>query len=84
MRASWPMTAAEGVYVGRLARGEAVPHFPGACAREDCAHLTLWHGEHGKFKGRPCRRCACPGYVEQPATPPEPPDWLADCAAGVL
>ena len=35
----------------RLARGEAVPGGPGACDRDGCAHLTLWHGEHGRYRG---------------------------------
>jgi hypothetical protein len=53
-----------------LSRGESVPGGPGACA--DCGHLTLWHGEHGRYRGRPCRRCACPAFRE-PGTDPEPP-----------
>ena len=50
----------------RLSRGEAVPGGPGACARGGCAHLTLWHGEHGRYRGKPCRQCDCPAYVPQP------------------
>src|SRR6266851_2693618 len=50
----------------RLSRGEAVPGGPGACDRDGCAHLTLWHGERGRYRGRPCRQCGCPAYVPQP------------------
>ncbi len=50
----------------RLSRGEPVPGGPGACARPGCAHLTLWHGEHGRYRGRPCRKCDCPAYMPQP------------------
>ena len=42
------MTDQEGIPQDRLARGEAVPGGPGACDRDGCAHLTLWHGEHGR------------------------------------
>ena len=52
--------------IDRLARGEAVPGGPGACDRNGCAHLTLWHGEHGRYRGRPCRQCDCPAYLPQP------------------
>jgi hypothetical protein len=50
----------------RLSRGAAVPGGPGACDRPGCAHLTLWHGEHGQYRKRPCRQCDCPAYVLQP------------------
>jgi hypothetical protein len=50
----------------RLSRGEAVPGGPGACDRDGCAHLTLWHGENGRYRGKPCRQCDCPAYVAQP------------------
>ncbi|HLN70847.1 MAG TPA: DUF3631 domain-containing protein [Streptosporangiaceae bacterium] len=60
------MTDQEGILHDRLARGEAVPGGPGACARDGCAHLTLWHGEHGRYRKRPCRQCGCPSYVPQP------------------
>jgi hypothetical protein len=49
-----------------LSRGDAVPGGPGACDRPGCAHLTLWHGEHGRYRRRPCRQCGCPAYVDQP------------------
>ena len=57
------MTDQEGIQHDRLARGEAVPGGPGACDRDGCAHLTLWHGEHGRYRKRPCRQCGCPAYV---------------------
>jgi hypothetical protein len=60
------MTEEEGTLTGRLARGEAVPGGPGACDRDGCAHLTLWHGEHGRYRAKPCRQCDCPAYVPQP------------------
>jgi hypothetical protein len=50
----------------RLSRGEAVPGGPGACGRDGCAHLTLRHGENGRYRGRPCRQCGCPAYLPQP------------------
>ncbi|MGD0607092.1 MAG: DUF3631 domain-containing protein [Streptosporangiaceae bacterium] len=50
----------------QLSRGEPVPGGPGACDRPGCAHLTLWHGEHGRYRGKPCRQCHCPAYVPQP------------------
>jgi DNA invertase Pin-like site-specific DNA recombinase len=48
----------------RLSRGLPVPGGPGACDR--CAHLTLWHGEHGRYRGRPCRvtGCRCTAFAE--------------------
>jgi Protein of unknown function (DUF3631) len=60
------MTDQEGILQDRLARGEAVPGGPGACDRGGCAHLTLWHGEHGRYRKRPCRQCDCPAYLPQP------------------
>ena len=60
------MTEEEGILTDRLARGEAVPGGPGACDRDGCAHLTLWHGEHGRYNKRPCRQCGCPAYLPQP------------------
>src|SRR5260370_29254641 len=60
------MTDQEGILHDRLARGEAVPGGPGACDRDGCAHLTLWHGERGRYRKRPCRQCSCPSYVAQP------------------
>ena len=60
------MTDYDGILTDRLARGQAVPGGPGACDRPGCAHLTLWHGEHGRYRGRPCRQCGCPAYVPQP------------------
>jgi hypothetical protein len=56
----------EGAMQDRLSRGEAVPGGPGACDRDGCAHLTLWHGEHGRYRGRPCQQCSCTAYVPQP------------------
>ena len=60
------ITDQEGTEEDRLSRGEAVPGGPGACDRDGCAHLTLRHGEHGRYRGRPCRQCDCPAYVAQP------------------
>jgi hypothetical protein len=60
------MTEEEGIQGDRLSRGEAVPGGPGACDRDGCAHLTLWHGEHGRYRKRPCRKCDCPAYLPQP------------------
>jgi hypothetical protein len=60
------MTEEEGIQGDQLGRGEAVPGGPGACDRPGCAHLTLWHGEHGRYRGRPCQQCDCPTYVPQP------------------
>jgi len=60
------MTDEEGILQDRLARGEAVPGGPGACDRDGCAHLTMWHGEHGRYRKRPCRQCDCPAYLPQP------------------
>jgi hypothetical protein len=56
----------EGNQQDQLSRGEAVPGGPGACDRDGCAHLTLWHGEHGRYRKRPCRQCSCPAYLPQP------------------
>jgi hypothetical protein len=73
-----PMCAAEGELAGRLSRGEPVPGGPGACAREGCGHLTLLHGEHGKYqsfsrksgtcRGKPCTKCGCPAFAAQGGT----------------
>jgi hypothetical protein len=60
------MTQEESAIQDRLARGEPVPGASGACDRDGCAHLTLWHGEHGRYRKRPCRKCGCPSYVPQP------------------
>jgi hypothetical protein len=60
------MTDQEGTISDRLSRGEAVPGGPGACDRPGCAHLALWHGNNGRYRGRPCRQCECPAYVPQP------------------
>jgi len=68
-----PMCRAEGELAGRLSLGESVPGGPGACAREGCGHLTLWHGGHGQYQalrkgvqhGKPCTRCGCPAYGAQ-------------------
>ena len=45
----------------RLARGEAVPGGPGACDRDGCTHLTLWHGGHGRYRGRALPPVRLPG-----------------------
>lgn len=50
----------------RLSAGESVPGGPGACARAGCAHLTLWHGPNGRFKGQPCLKCECPAFTGEP------------------
>lgn len=63
-RRTGTMTAAEGAATDRLARGEAVPGGPGACAGPSCAHGRPWHSRHGK---RRCERCPCPGYVRYAA-----------------
>ena len=47
----------------RLSRGEAVPGGPGACAT--CGHLTLWHGQSGRYRNKPCTKCDCPAYTDQ-------------------
>jgi hypothetical protein len=47
----------------RLSAGEAVPGGPGACAREGCAHLILWHERRGK--SRACGKCGCPAYTTE-------------------
>jgi hypothetical protein len=51
--------------LARLSEGEAVPGHPAACKREGCAHLALWHGQNGKFKGQPCGKCECPGFTRE-------------------
>jgi hypothetical protein len=60
------MTEEEAIAADRLSHGEAVPGGPGACDRDGCAHLTLWHGQNGRYRAKPCRQCGCPGYVPQP------------------
>jgi hypothetical protein len=75
---NWPMTAEDGRICDLLARGEAVPGGPGACAREGCHHLTLWHrGERDNrsYRKQPCRKCRCPGWTDEVGAemPPEPP-----------
>jgi hypothetical protein len=64
---NWPMTAEDGRVADLLSRGEAVPGGPGACTREGCHHLTLWHGEHGRYRDRPCTRpgCRCTGFTDE-------------------
>ena len=59
-------TDQEGTVEDRLSRGQAVPGGPGACDRPGCAHLTLRHGQNGRYRGKPCRQCGCPAYVAQP------------------
>jgi hypothetical protein len=44
-----------------LSRGESVPGGPGACAT--CGHLTLWHGTHGRYRGKPCTKCDCRAFT---------------------
>jgi hypothetical protein len=56
------MTPREGELTDRLARGEAVPGGPGACARDDCAHALVRHSRHGRKR---CERCPCPGFERQ-------------------
>jgi hypothetical protein len=56
----------EGTEEDRLSRGLAVPSGPGACDRDGCGHLTLWHGQNGRYRGKPCQQCGCPAYVAQP------------------
>ncbi|HEY1818923.1 MAG TPA: hypothetical protein VGG83_03265 [Trebonia sp.] len=63
-----PRTPLDASVADRLSRGESVPGGPGACA--DCGHLTLWHGETGRYRGRPCARCRCRAYADTPSTPP--------------
>jgi hypothetical protein len=65
---SWPMKPEDGVKADALSRGESVPGGPGACA--DCGHLTLWHGEHGRYQGRSCTRCRCRAFTDAPTAPP--------------
>jgi len=65
---SRPMTPDDGIKADALSRGESVPGGPGACA--DCGHLTLWHGEHGRYRGRPCTRCGCRAFTDVPTAPP--------------
>jgi hypothetical protein len=60
-----PQPLDEHELLARLSEGEAVPGHPAACAREGCAHLTLWHGENGRFKGKPCGKCPCPGFTRE-------------------
>jgi biotin operon repressor len=45
----------------RLSRGESVPDGPGTCAA--CGHLTLWHGDHGQYRNKPCRKCRCAAFT---------------------
>jgi hypothetical protein len=54
-------SAGEDEQRARLSEGRSVPGGPGACAREGCAHLTLWHERKGKF--RACRKCPCPAFT---------------------
>lgn len=63
----------------RLSAGEAVPGGPGACTRDGCGHLTLWHGDAIRgylHKGQPCRKCRCPGWTDEPGAvmPPRAPE----------
>lgn len=58
-----PQPPGEHDLAARLSEGESVPGGPGACAREGCAHLTLWHGRPGRFRDGPCRQCPCPAFT---------------------
>lgn len=58
-----PRPAGEDGQAARLSAGESVPGGPGACSREGCAHLTLWHERKGKF--RACRQCPCPAFTTE-------------------
>jgi len=58
-----PRPEGEDEMAARLSAGESVPGGPGACAREGCAHLTLWHERKGKF--RACRQCPCPAFTTE-------------------
>lgn len=71
------MTPEDGEVCDRLARGEAVPGGPGACTREGCGHLTLWHRKgsgYPNYKRQPCEKCRCPRWTDEPGAvmPPEP------------
>lgn len=54
------MTPAEGMLTDRLARGEAVPGGPGACARPGCGHAKVWHSATNRR--HPCEQCNCPQF----------------------
>jgi len=60
-----PQSPDEHELAARLSEGEAVPGAHGACTREGCAHLTLWHGANGRFNGKPCRNCPCPAFTTE-------------------
>ena len=62
---SWPITPEHGRMTDALSRGESVPGAPGACAT--CGHLTLWHGDHGQYRNKPCRKCQCAAFTTPPA-----------------
>lgn len=54
-----PMTAYEGGLVDRLARGEAVPEHPSACASvPGCGHAKIWHKQRSGRLG-PCQAPGC-------------------------
>jgi hypothetical protein len=55
------VTPAEGEATDRLARGEAVPGGPGACARPGCGHAKVWLAHLNRR--HPCERCGCRGFV---------------------
>jgi hypothetical protein len=62
------MTPAEGIVTDWLARGDAVPGGPGACARDGCAHAKVHHNLRNRV--HQCQRCTCPGWVHaDPASP---------------
>lgn len=69
---------AEGRQIDALARGEAVPGGPGACSRQGCHHLTLWHRaprDPRSYRKQPCRKCRCPKWTDEAGAvmPPLPP-----------
>jgi hypothetical protein len=64
------MTAEEGRMIDALSRGESVPGGPGACA--GCGHMTLWHGNNGRYRGKPCQLCDCHAFVNRGDAPVTP------------
>ena len=60
------MSDYEGILTDRLSRGEAVPGGPGACDRPGCAHLILWHGEHGRYRDGPAASATAPPTSRSP------------------
>lgn len=58
-----PRPADEDEQRDRLSAGEAVPGGSGACSREGCAHLILWHERRGRF--RACGKCPCQAFTTE-------------------